>query len=259
MQKKRKPLHFIYQVMRFTAFQLFLLVLTFATLSAKDSNAQEILNQKVSVNLENVKLKKAISTLEKAASVYFTYNPQKIKSDQRVTAIAADASLESVLDQLFSPINVNYKVYSNSHIVLTRGEQKVTANDFRLITGKVTDDTGTVLGSRGKPRTNVDRPVPIDVIGAEALQSTSQVDIGQSLTYSAPSFNAPKFGINDLAPLIDPASLRGLSPDQTLLLVNGKRRHKVAFFSNNSGVGKGQVGNDINSIPSAAVKQVENS
>jgi len=326
MQKKRKPLHFIYQVMRFTAFQLFLLVLTFATLSAKDSNAQEILDQKVSVNLENVKLKKAISALEKAASVYFTYNPQKIKTDQRVTAIAADATLESVLNQIFSPINVNFKVYSNSHIVLTKGEEKVTANDFRLITGKVMDESGegligvnivvkgttigtitdfdgnysldvpddattlvfsytgysdsevsivgtsivnvtlsegvnlegiTVLGSRGKPRTNVDRPVPIDVIGAEALQATSQVDIGQSLTYSAPSFNAPKFGINDLAPLIDPASLRGLSPDQTLLLVNGKRRHKVAFFSNNSGVGKGQVGNDINSIPSAAVKQVE--
>ena len=326
MQKKRKPLHFIYQVMRFTAFQLFLLVLTFATLSAKDSNAQEILDQKVSVNLENVKLKKAINALEKAASVYFTYNPQKIKTDQRVTAIAADATLESVLGQIFHPINVNFKVYSNSHIVLTKGKEKVTLNDFRMITGKVMDEDGegligvnvvvkgttigtvtdfdgnysldvpddastlvfsytgysdsevsivgtsivnvtmsegvnlesiTVLGSRGKPRTNVDRPVPIDVIGAEALQSTSQVDIGQSLTYSAPSFNAPKFGINDLAPLIDPASLRGLSPDQTLLLVNGKRRHKVAFFSNNSGVGKGQVGNDINSIPSAAVKQVE--
>jgi len=71
------------------------------------------------------------------------------------------------------------------------------------------------------------------------------------------TFSAPKFGINDLAPLVDPASLRGLSPDQTLLLVNGKRRHKVAFFSNNSGVGKGQIANDINSIPSAAVKRVE--
>ncbi len=324
MQKKRKPLHFIYQVMRFTAFQLFLLALTFATVSAKESNAQ-ILNQKVSINLENVKLKKAITSLEKAASVYFTYNAQKIKTDQRVTVAATDATLESVLNQIFTPINVNYKVYSNSHIVLTKAAEKVTTADYAMVTGKVIDEDGegligvniiikgtstgtttdfdgnysldvpdgatlvfsytgysdtevevggrsvinvtmlqgvdlegvTVLGSRGKPRTNVDRPVPIDVIGAEALQSTAQVDIGQSLHYSAPSFNAPKFGINDLAPLIDPASLRGLSPDQTLLLVNGKRRHKVAFFSNNSGVGKGQVGNDINSIPSAAVKQVE--
>ena len=327
MKKQRKRLHFIHQVMKFTAFQLFLLVFSFASVAAKDSNAQEILNQKISVDLENVKLKKAISTLEKSASIYFTYNAQKIQTNQRVTATAQDATLAEVLDQIFSPIQIDYQVFDNSHIVLTKAASAVAVdNDFRLITGTVIDESGepligvnilikgtsigtttdidgnysldapddatlvfsytgytdqevavagsggrlnvtliegvalesiTVLGSRGKPRTNVDRPVPIDVIGAEALQSTSQVDIGQSLTYSAPSFNAPKFGINDLAPLIDPASLRGLSPDQTLLLVNGKRRHKVAFFSNNSGVGKGQVGNDINSIPAAAVKQVE--
>jgi len=115
----------------------------------------------------------------------------------------------------------------------------------------------TIIGSRGKPRTDVERPVPIDVVSATELRQTAQVDIAQSLHYTAPSFSAVKFGINDLAPLVDPASLRGLSPDQTLLLVNGKRRHKVAFFSNNAGVGKGQLANDMNTIPSAAVKRVE--
>ena len=115
----------------------------------------------------------------------------------------------------------------------------------------------TVLGSRGKPRTNIDRPVPIDVISLAELNATNQIDIGQSLQYTAPSFNAVKFGINDLAPLVDPASLRGLAPDQTLLLVNGKRRHKVSFFSLNHGVGKGQLGNDINAIPSAAIERAE--
>ncbi len=115
----------------------------------------------------------------------------------------------------------------------------------------------TVLGSRGKPRSDVDRPVPIDVVSSRELKATGQPDIAQALHFSAPSFSAVKFGINDLAPLVDPASLRGLSPDQTLLLVNGKRRHKVAFFSNNAGVGKGQLANDINSIPSAAIKRVE--
>ncbi len=118
-------------------------------------------------------------------------------------------------------------------------------------------DGVTLLGSRGKPRSNLDSAVPVDVIGVAELSNTGQPDIGQQLQYSAPSFNAVKFGINDLAPLIDPASLRGLATDQTLLLVNGKRRHKVSFFSLNHGVGKGQLGNDINSIPSAAVKRVE--
>jgi len=97
----------------------------------------------------------------------------------------------------------------------------------------------------------------VNVVSAKELQLTGQADIAQSLHYTAPSFSAVKFGINDLAPLVDPASLRGLSPDQTLLLVNGKRRHKVAFFSNNAGVGKGQLANDMNTIPSSAVKRVE--
>ena len=115
----------------------------------------------------------------------------------------------------------------------------------------------TVIGSRGRPRSSIDRPVPVDVLSVQELYATGQIDLAQSLHYSAPSFSAVRFGINDLAPLIDPASLRGLAPDQTLLLVNGKRRHKVSFFGLNHGVGKGQLGNDMNAIPAAAIKRVE--
>jgi iron complex outermembrane receptor protein len=115
----------------------------------------------------------------------------------------------------------------------------------------------TGIGSRGSQRSATDLAVPVDVLSLDELNKTQQIDIGQMLQFSAPSFNAVKFGINDLSPLTDPASLRGLSPDQTLMLVNGKRRHKVAFFSLNHGLAKGQLGNDINAIPAAAIKQVE--
>ena len=115
----------------------------------------------------------------------------------------------------------------------------------------------TGIGSRSTQRSNVDLAVPVDVLSLEELNKTGQIDLGQALHFVAPSFNAVKFGINDLSPLTDPASLRGLSPDQTLLLVNGKRRHKVSFFSLNHGLGKGQLGNDINAIPAAAIKRVE--
>jgi iron complex outermembrane receptor protein len=115
-----------------------------------------------------------------------------------------------------------------------------------------------VVGSRfAKPRTDVDRPVAVDVISAKEIQSSGQVDLGQSITYTAPSFNAVKFGINDSAPFVDPATLRGLGPDQVLVLVNNKRRHKVSFLSINDGVGKGQVGTDINVVPSLSLKRVE--
>jgi iron complex outermembrane recepter protein len=118
--------------------------------------------------------------------------------------------------------------------------------------------TMTVVGSRfTKPRSDVDRPVPIDVITIKEIQQAGQVDLGQALQFSAPSFNAVKFGINDGAPFVDPATLRGLGPDQVLMLVNNKRRHKVSFLSINDGVGKGQVGTDINVVPALSLKRVE--
>jgi iron complex outermembrane recepter protein len=116
----------------------------------------------------------------------------------------------------------------------------------------------TSVGSRfSTTRTDVERPVPIDILTAKDIQSTGQIDLGQAIHYTAPSFASVKFGINDLAPLVDFASLRGLGSDQTLVLINGKRRHKVSFFSANEGLGRGLVGTDINAIPSSAVKQVE--
>ncbi|MEO0042355.1 MAG: hypothetical protein RL329_1803 [Bacteroidota bacterium] len=117
----------------------------------------------------------------------------------------------------------------------------------------------TVVGSRfgTKPRTDVDRPVPIDVINIKDLQTTGQMDLGQAIHYSAPSFNSVKFGINDAAPFVDPATLRGLGPDQVLVTVNNKRRHKVSFLSINDGVGKGQAGTDINVVPALSLKRVE--
>jgi iron complex outermembrane recepter protein len=116
----------------------------------------------------------------------------------------------------------------------------------------------TSVGSRfSTTRTDVERPVPIDILTAKDLQATGQIDLGQSIHYTAPAFSAVKFGINDLAPLVDFASLRGLGSDQTLVLINGKRRHKVSFFSANEGLGRGLVGTDINAIPTSAVKQVE--
>jgi iron complex outermembrane recepter protein len=115
-----------------------------------------------------------------------------------------------------------------------------------------------VVGSRfAKPRTDIDRPVAIDVINAKELQTSGQVDLGQTIHFAAPSFNAVKFGINDSAPFVDPATLRGLGPDQVLMLINNKRRHKVSFLSINDGVGKGQVGTDINVVPALSLKRVE--
>ena len=85
-------------------------------------------------------------------------------------------------------------------------------------------ETVTVIGSRGKPRTDVERPVPVDVLSSADLKITGQTDLAQQVQFTSPSFNSTKFGINGATNFADPASLRGLAPDQVLLLINGKRR-----------------------------------
>jgi iron complex outermembrane receptor protein len=114
-----------------------------------------------------------------------------------------------------------------------------------------------VIGSRGKPRTDVERPVPVDVVSAEDLRSTGQTDLGQQVQFSSPSFNSAKYGVNGATNFADPASLRGLSPDQVLVLVNGKRRHQFSALNLNVSPGLGTVVTDLNSIPTGAVKRIE--
>jgi iron complex outermembrane recepter protein len=115
----------------------------------------------------------------------------------------------------------------------------------------------TVIGSRGKARTDVDRPVPVDVVSTEELKATGQTDLGQQVQFTSPSFNSAKYGVNGATNFADPASLRGLAPDQVLLLINGHRRHQFSALNLNVSPGLGTVVSDLNSIPTAAVGRIE--
>ena len=115
----------------------------------------------------------------------------------------------------------------------------------------------TVVGSRGLPRTDVERPMPVDVLNAKELQLTGQTDLGQQVQFNSPSFNSAKTGVNGVANYADPASLRGLSPDQVLVLVDGKRRHQFSALNLNVTVGSGTVVTDLNAIPSLAIERIE--
>jgi iron complex outermembrane recepter protein len=132
-----------------------------------------------------------------------------------------------------------------------------TTFDVKLEDGESLISEVTVIGSRGKPRTDVNRAVPVDVITTKELQITGQTELGQMAQFTAPSFNSAKYGINGVANYADPATLRGMSPDQVLLLVNGKRRHQFSALNLNVTLGKGTVTTDMNSIPSLAVERLE--
>lgn len=114
-----------------------------------------------------------------------------------------------------------------------------------------------VTGTRRVNRTVADSPVPIDVISVEALSQSGFTETNRLLREQVPSFNFPQPSITDGTDVIRPATLRGLSPDQTLVLINGKRRHSTALLNINGSVGRGSAAVDINLIPSIALSRVE--
>jgi iron complex outermembrane receptor protein len=114
-----------------------------------------------------------------------------------------------------------------------------------------------VTGTRRVDRTVADSPVPIDVISAETLTQSGYTETNRLLNQQVPSFNFPQPSITDGTDVIRPATLRGLSPDQSLVLINGKRRHTTALLNINGSVGRGSAAVDINLIPSIALSRVE--
>ncbi|MFN4240329.1 MAG: TonB-dependent receptor plug domain-containing protein [Erythrobacter cryptus] len=114
-----------------------------------------------------------------------------------------------------------------------------------------------VTGSRRADRTVGDSAVPIDVIGADQLNNSGFTETARLLRDLVPSLNFPQPSITDGTDVIRPATLRGLGADQTLVLINGKRRHVSALLNINGSVGRGTQAVDLNFIPSSAISQVE--
>lgn len=115
-----------------------------------------------------------------------------------------------------------------------------------------------IVGSRNSKRTVVNSAVPIDVINVKDVTTQSgKIEINELLQYAAPSFNANKQSGSDGADHVDPASLRGLGPDQTLVLINGKRRHQSSLINLFGTRGRGNTGTDLNAIPASSIKRIE--
>lgn len=115
----------------------------------------------------------------------------------------------------------------------------------------------TILGTRRPGRSVVQSNVPVDLIDSDTLTAGGFNDISRQLQNVVPSFNFYQPSLVDGTEHIKPASLRGLAPDQTLVLVNGRRFHSSALLNLNGTSGRGSVSVDLNSIPSAAIERVE--
>lgn len=141
--------------------------------------------------------------------------------------------------------------------------KEVTIKDKSDITIVLTEnnselDEVVVVGSRNPSRTATESAVPVDIISVKELATQgAQVNLGQILNVVAPSFTSNTQTVADGTDHIDPAQLRGLGPDQVLVLVNGKRRHTSSLVNINGTPGRGSVGTDMNAIPSYAIEKIE--
>lgn len=158
-----------------------------------------------------------------------------------ITAASGDVLIISAIGYTTQELRLK----DNSKIIVTLQSQ---ANNLDAV----------ILGSRSRSRVKTESPVPVDVIGLNSSAPTSaRPDITSLLNYAAPSFNYNKQSGSDGADQIDLATLRGLGPDQTLVLVNGKRRHQTAFVALFGTRGRGNSGTDLNAIPEASIDRVE--
>lgn len=144
----------------------------------------------------------------------------------------------------------------NQPVQVTAGS--TTTLDIRLVESLSSLNEVVVIGSRStQARSSTQTVAPVDVIQSRDLVATGQVDITQQLNFVAPSFNSSRQTVSDGTDHVDPATLRGLGPDQVLVLLNGKRRHNQALINLNGTIGRGSVGTDLNAIPSSAIERVE--
>jgi iron complex outermembrane receptor protein len=119
-------------------------------------------------------------------------------------------------------------------------------------------DQVVVVGTRRANRIQTETPYPVDVLQVSQTQfPTSKMDVTSMLNFATPSFNHTKQSGSDGADHIDLGTLRGMGPDQTLVLINGKRRHQTAFVSVFGARGRGNSGTDLNAIPQSSIDRVE--
>jgi iron complex outermembrane receptor protein len=137
-------------------------------------------------------------------------------------------------------------------------DRTVTVADTPAALDVQVDETGsgeviTIIGSR-TPRSRLETPVPVDVIGNDVISEAGPTEMNQILNAVAPSFNASHLAVTDGTDHIDPADLRGLGPEHVLVLINGKRLHQSSLINVYNG---GTVGVDLNAIPTSAIARIE--
>ncbi|WP_369699896.1 TonB-dependent receptor domain-containing protein [Flavobacterium sp. AED] len=175
-----------------------------------------------------------------------------VKGTTKGTTTDADGNY-TITAQMGDVLQFSYVGLETKSVTVTGNIVNVTLTG----SGETLQDV-VVIGSRNPTRTVTESAVPIDVISMKEIASQGpQVNLNQILNMVAPSFTSNTTTVADGTDHIDPAQLRGLGPDQVLVLVNGKRRHTSSLVNINGSPGRGSVGTDLNAIPAFAIEKIE--
>ena len=162
--------------------------------------------------------------------------------DATISALSTDSIIISLIGYNSQTVAVS----NNSSLTILLASSDIQLSEM------------VVVGTRSAGRSRTETTAPVDVISVSSLMTNSgRADITSMLNYAAPSLNANKQSGADGADHIDLATLRGLGPDQTLVLVNGKRRHQTAFVAVYGTRGRGNSGTDLSAIPISAIDRIE--
>jgi iron complex outermembrane receptor protein len=151
-------------------------------------------------------------------------------------------------------LDISYSGYEAGSILL--GDLSDVSLKMKPGSGEMNEVV--VTGTRGLPRTKLESTAPVDLLDLKNLVVEGpQTNVTDILNQIAPSFNSTTQTVADGTDHIDPATVRGLGPDQTLVLINGKRRYTSALVNVNGTMGRGSVGTDLNAIPAGAIDRIE--
>lgn len=180
-----------------------------------------------------------------------------VQGSGRGATANADGGFSLSLSPGTFTITASFVGYGSDSKKVTVVSGSTTSVNFVLSEGRNETEV-VVTGTRALPRTQLESTAPVDVIDIKKIAGDApQVYLNQILNYVAPSFNSGTQTVADGSDHIDPASLRGLGPDQVLVLINGKRRYNTALVNLNGTFGRGAIGTDMNAIPVSAIDRVE--
>jgi iron complex outermembrane receptor protein len=195
-------------------------------------------------------------TIHAESTIIITLNDASISGDK-----TASDNIQRAEDMKKTGLNKKLKLGASSLIAAAISTSPIMAQESDA--ADTANSQGSefenivVTGVRGSPRSVIESPTPIDVFSSEQLERQGQIGLFESLRYLVPSLNLPQRAGGGTATFIASAGLRGLNPDQTLVLVNGKRRHKTALINTSTGLFSGSAGVDLNMVPSSAIERIE--